>query len=163
MEFISFIACFLSFSEACKRNRSVLGFYYYYYYYCLFCNMTRSSNCFASSSASCFDFIFNNIQTFLQWLKLRNRHEVCSGIWGRQERMANIYPRETDKRGRYCRRIFLQIIGHLNLRFSAESFKRNSLPQSRNLAPSTSHPALRTKTWNSASAYSPCKEYFTKH
>lgn len=47
----------------------------------------------------------------------------------------------------------LQIIGHLNLRFSAESFKRNSLPQRRNLAPLTSHPALGTKIWNSASAY----------
>lgn len=71
--------------------------------------------------------IFNNKQTFLQWLKLRNRHEVCSGIWDRQERMANIYPRETDKCGRYCRNVFTT--DHWPLKFSAESFKRNSFPK----------------------------------
>lgn len=49
----------------------------------------------------------------------------------------------------------LQIIDPLHLGFSAESFKRNTLSQRRNLAFSVSHPALGTEIWNSANAYSP--------
>lgn len=46
-------------------------------------------------------------------------------------------------------------ISPVYLGFSADSFKRNFLPQRRNLAPSISHPVLGTKVWKSASAWSP--------